>query len=1357
MESILKNQIKKRQCVEQQLLNFIGILNKLKEKKMKKALMLAMIFIAFSMTYTMLAAAEPTACGSDDYEKNNSLTEYWHWSDTTGSAINKTLNAKICPSGDMDFYGIILPFQNNCINVSLTNLPKNYNLYLIRNSDLWSPFNLKSENSGTSDENIQAEWPEGCGLESGGNRIFVYVVGIGGAFDENQDYTLSISITNCPPKPKIEIPSIALCPGTSPTLNIKNIGGGSLVWDIKSDDNNVSFDPNKGTVSSNGNVPVKIILPNCPDYSKKITITSNDESKPTYQLSPRKNFLKSSISTIKLKPIGNKNFDFNADCGLINWQIEKNNGDWFGIDKMTGSANSNSTIILSNLNGKDGDKASLTIKNTCSDRSDDKLTIDVIFDSGINPCCISPTQDTIIISGSSPTIVSVSNCGTNPFNLSIKPVLSWLNAETEDKSWYFEPKQEKKVTFTATGGDNEDNITFQTDCDNESQTTIVKHITPPCTLNPYVYKKFLQFKLKTGDAWCGAGPNQIKVDNNDVSINEILKFHGSMIIDTTMNFEKIANLNGEFYFDKINLPGTNTPQKFTLYKGSYDNLPLNNDSLKFSTIDSEAIAKSKSKDYFCGIKVIPRYFKVWGFPSLNQVGIGADVWIQNTKNCGDRRRRFSFNGDILFDINSNINLRAGFTGMEIIPNVCLKTIGIIYDNSAEEIGFEASLWTPFFGNRTSESNGVSLSVLLKKKLFEKGSFSATVDPKLSIPIGNTTLGFRGLGGSISGINEPPFNLCLTAFLVSRVNPDLLDFQVEGCYKAPSYLELGVKDLKMGKFGDIWQIRGEAKIIFDWNYYLGINGTINAGTLDNETFVVNSEGKLKLVWNPSMELTGTLNGTLQIPKLEDKWPFDWINSLIGLPFPLANTEIFFKFPILKGNADFMGFLGQWNFCINISKIGKPGYFELNQGLAQNLNSLFLSNRNEPSNKIQDNSPYSRSYTLKSSDRLLSNEFKDTLKIEDVYQTLIIRIKSMSGIVPKSYLINPQNKKITETQPDSLIIYSTSKNSSTWNAGYWTLTKPAYGYWIFVAENTQPTDSITIVGIKNDNKPEFALISKRDNNDIVLNWQPYEGNKDTVDFFIDDNNSGYNGIYIGSAKDSTGIFKFHPNDTLPFCNFYIYGIRSLNGNISKAYLNEMQEFTKSRLHAPIDIHALYFNSGPDSGLTLVKYKIIDSPDINGYTIFTIDKTTGSEEILDQVFPYDSIFYYNIANPLSKKIKIIASDTMGLTGCPSYEVPITDDVNNEWTNPFNSNNKIQIKVYPNPFNSSTTIKYYLPETSPITMRINNYMGIEIYRIFDKEMLNEGTHSYELNMGNYPSGIYYITINSGEERITEKIVLIK
>ena len=79
-----------------------------------------------------------------------------------------------------------------------------------------------------------------------------------------------------------------------------------------------------------------------------------------------------------------------------------------------------------------------------------------------------------------------------------------------------------------------------------------------------------------------------------------------------------------------------------------------------------------------------------------------------------------------------------------------------------------------------------------------------------------------------------------------------------------------------------------------------------------------------------------------------------------------------------------------------------------------------------------------------------------------------------------------------------------------------------------------------------------------------------------------------------------------------------------------------------------------------------------------------------------------------------------------------------------------------YPNPFNPSTQINYELKNTNYVTLKVFDLNGKEIAELVNQKQ-NAGIHSVDFNAVNFPSGIYFYTLEAGDFKETRKMLLVK
>ena len=86
-----------------------------------------------------------------------------------------------------------------------------------------------------------------------------------------------------------------------------------------------------------------------------------------------------------------------------------------------------------------------------------------------------------------------------------------------------------------------------------------------------------------------------------------------------------------------------------------------------------------------------------------------------------------------------------------------------------------------------------------------------------------------------------------------------------------------------------------------------------------------------------------------------------------------------------------------------------------------------------------------------------------------------------------------------------------------------------------------------------------------------------------------------------------------------------------------------------------------------------------------------------------------------------------------------------------------KFDLNVYPNPFNPVTNVKFTVLESKPISLKIFNVLGQEVFSKSYDFFITGSQETVQLNMNGYSSGVYYLQISNGKYLSTKKIVLLR
>jgi len=80
-----------------------------------------------------------------------------------------------------------------------------------------------------------------------------------------------------------------------------------------------------------------------------------------------------------------------------------------------------------------------------------------------------------------------------------------------------------------------------------------------------------------------------------------------------------------------------------------------------------------------------------------------------------------------------------------------------------------------------------------------------------------------------------------------------------------------------------------------------------------------------------------------------------------------------------------------------------------------------------------------------------------------------------------------------------------------------------------------------------------------------------------------------------------------------------------------------------------------------------------------------------------------------------------------------------------------------YPNPFNPATKIKFDLPKSTFVSLKIYDLLGRLATALVNEEYRSAGTYEVEWDASNYASGVYLYTFTANELTLTKKMVLMK
>jgi hypothetical protein len=82
---------------------------------------------------------------------------------------------------------------------------------------------------------------------------------------------------------------------------------------------------------------------------------------------------------------------------------------------------------------------------------------------------------------------------------------------------------------------------------------------------------------------------------------------------------------------------------------------------------------------------------------------------------------------------------------------------------------------------------------------------------------------------------------------------------------------------------------------------------------------------------------------------------------------------------------------------------------------------------------------------------------------------------------------------------------------------------------------------------------------------------------------------------------------------------------------------------------------------------------------------------------------------------------------------------------------------EAYPNPFNPSTNIDYSLPASGSVSLKVYNVLGQLVKTLVDNAHQEAGTYTVRVDMSNLTSGVYFYSLEQGNNRLVHKMMLLK
>jgi hypothetical protein len=172
------------------------------------------------------------------------------------------------------------------------------------------------------------------------------------------------------------------------------------------------------------------------------------------------------------------------------------------------------------------------------------------------------------------------------------------------------------------------------------------------------------------------------------------------------------------------------------------------------------------------------------------------------------------------------------------------------------------------------------------------------------------------------------------------------------------------------------------------------------------------------------------------------------------------------------------------------------------------------------------------------------------------------------------------------------------------------------------------------------------------------------------------------------------------------------------------------------------------------------------IFGGCVHTHDYATLSEIFRTRLI---GTIYLNLILPYILTIQGVPGDLSGKVNVPNTWTPVFDLYGNSGVTVLKEHGSSNIQRratspvslrlsqnYPNPFNAETTIRFYVQETSHVSLKIYNLLGCKVAELVNSK-LGPGDYSQTFDASNLASGIYFYRIQMNDYIAVKKMVLLE
>jgi hypothetical protein len=837
------------------------------------------------------------------------------------------------------------------------------------------------------------------------------------------------------------------------------------------------------------------------------------------------------------------------------------------------------------------------------------------------------------------------------------------------------------------------------------------------------------FEFRSPVDWESAGPGKIRVTDQTITINGLLRFTGTMTIDTTNapgGSTAPFTSNGRFWIADAPLPKGQRGE-MTLFEGSVTNGGIVPRGIVLDVLDRSAKGPT-----LVGLPLRALELTTIGGAQATAVGMIAHAPIAGVSRCG-------IPGDNTFIVRG-IEIggeRIAIGSIEPIalgPLFCLEEIVGDYNRNTDNLQLNGMMrGNALFPDRLQVLTGITDGIVLPVAM-------ALPNGVTEVRLGNGLMPPKIRDLAVILVNIPGMGP-LVSVTGTIVSPDgYYNTYVSGAtLSSLSSLTADAWDVNMGEIDpDVYHITGTPAVTLSWTpqgiwTVAQFEGALRAGRLTSGAYAIDGTGKITAInFGANTALTGTISGTFTRPRvnLGDWQGFEMF--MYGMPAgaTLANHTAVIRKASDKGavihtTVPSATRLSQKDVTIDLSKTeDEPGFFASVYDVSEVLGSA---------RRDRDDAD---GVTGASADRV--EPFDVAASTEEVF----LRIWSQ-GTIAGTYLTSPSGSTIDGTTSDSSAIHVVDPSGMH----FWALRRPAAGTWSVGIRDGAATDSIELLATR-AHRP-FDVAATQQGRTLNATWST-AGASDgaTVALYLDTDSSGYDGIPIGEVDETTGTFTYTLSDSLPACRYHLFAIRDENGRVDLDYAPVTLDNAKATLAAPGGVSVSYSQSTKAAVLTWTR---TSDPAVVGHLV-RVTSASGVDSIVALPFAHQTTTSFIVEAAEGATVAIASYDSLGRTGCWSEEMSlIAAGIDHGVTGARPS---LSMTVAPNPMRDAAHVRIVVPTRGAVELVIVDMLGRDVMHPAPVTM-DAGETTVAITTAGLVPGTYMLVARSGALTTAQRITV--